>query len=37
MAKNNFVAEVTFNKRDVLAFSTIHATGNAEVTLRGDE
>ena len=31
------VAIRRFNKRGVLAFSTMHATGNAEVTLRGDE
>ena len=31
------VAALCFDKHDVFAMSTIHGTGNVEVTQRGDE
>ena len=37
MKTGNMVAVCRFNKRDGLALFTAHATGNAEVTRKGDE
>ena len=37
LKNRNMVAALCFDKHDVFAMSTIHGTGNVEVTQRGDE